>query len=110
MATATPVTPAFHEPALGLDALPGGFDPFRPLTRAERRRQLDAYLGELEERDGPLDFEGQTLPKREARFAALAADPVRRDGDWASLSADDPSHWASSRPEPSSVTRMWPRP
>lgn len=50
--------------------------PFRILAETERRRQLEACLAHVRERDGTLDFEGRTLSTREAFFSALERTPV----------------------------------
>jgi hypothetical protein len=59
---------------------PRSFDPFRVLSREERREQLDAYLELLQRRDGVLDFPSRTLSRREEFIRALERDPVVRRG------------------------------
>lgn len=81
MSTASVIDQPTREGAPVRERAPGRIDPFRSLPRNERRRQLDAYLRELERRDGELDFEAQRLPKREARLEALARDRVTWSGE-----------------------------
>jgi hypothetical protein len=57
-------------------APPRRLDPFRPLSRSERRRHLDAYLRVLEARNGSVDLAARTLSRREAFFRELAREPV----------------------------------
>jgi hypothetical protein len=54
--------------------------PFTALPKDERRRFVQRYLRFLAERDGTPDFARRTLSRREASLAALAQDPVTRDG------------------------------
>jgi hypothetical protein len=57
------------------------FDPFRVLTPAERREQLDGYREFLRRRDGAMSFEAGTLSEREAYFAELDTQSVVWEGD-----------------------------
>lgn len=57
------------------------FDPFRVLTQAERRRQLDTYREFLRERDGELDFPARKLAKREEYVATLDRERVEWQGE-----------------------------
>lgn len=56
------------------------FDPFRVLSAGERRRQMDAYLAHLRERDGEMDFPGRTLSRREGWVATLERDRIEWGG------------------------------
>lgn len=55
---------------------PRRFDPFRLLSREERRRHLDAYLRHLEARNGEIDLVENRLSRREEALRARAAHPV----------------------------------
>lgn len=84
MATAHPLS------ASERDATPARkrrFDPFRPLTGAEARRLLESCLQELQERDGPLDFESRLLPRREWRLGEVEATRVAWRGHLGSAGA-----------------------
>jgi hypothetical protein len=66
-----PIDAGVAEPRVeDAQALPA-FDPFRVLSPAERRRQLDGYREFLHRRDGVMSFEAGTLSERETYFARL---------------------------------------
>lgn len=57
------------------------FDPLRVLSEDERRRQLDAFLGFVTEREGEIDLERRTLARREPRMRAFEQNAVVWTGD-----------------------------
>ncbi len=69
-----------QQEALCADAAPRRFDPFRILSPAERRAQLDGYHRFLRERDGELDFPRRILTRRETYFRALERERVAWEG------------------------------
>ncbi len=57
------------------------FDPFRPLSKEERARQIASYERLLHARDGALDFANRRLEKREAFCRSVEEEPVRWQGE-----------------------------
>lgn len=57
------------------------FDPFRILSSAERQQHLDAYQEYLERRNGEIDLESRSLPRREAYFREIEEKPVAWGGE-----------------------------
>lgn len=56
------------------------FDPFRVLTREERKAHVDAYRSFLAERDGAPDAVERTMAIRETRMREIEANPVAWSG------------------------------
>jgi hypothetical protein len=56
------------------------FDPFRVLTKFERRQHLDGFLDWLRERDGAADARARSLDRREPIMRAFEASPIRWRG------------------------------
>jgi hypothetical protein len=87
----SPSDPARPSRAQWIDGSPGWFEPFAPLSPAERRERRDACLDLLRRRDGELDFAGRRLSHREAYFdsldrSALWGGPLEREALAAALS------------------------
>lgn len=65
--------PSHDEPIGGQEPGAQRFDPFRALSDAERAEEIVAYHGHLLEREGEIDWETWTLPKREEQMRELRA-------------------------------------
>jgi hypothetical protein len=60
---------------------PGCFDPFRSLSREERRAHLERYHEHLKLRDGEMDLDTRSLSRRESYFREFVEKPVAWSGD-----------------------------
>ena len=54
------------------------FDPFQPLSPAQRAREMEGYLAHLRAQDGEIDWDAWTLPQRAARMQRLRDEAL----DW----------------------------
>ncbi|MGH0028415.1 MAG: hypothetical protein ACQGVC_01380 [Myxococcota bacterium] len=80
LATATPIREPAHEPLPEPSAPPERFDPFQALGPAARERERRGYLAHLRARDGEIDWEAWTLPRRAERMQRLRETPLEWGG------------------------------
>lgn len=60
---------------------PRSYDPYRNLSKEERRNHMELYQRYLEAKDGEIDLAARTLSQRESYFQDLDRKPVFWDGD-----------------------------